>query len=207
MAISKLYVNEEEMKGIKEIERLQYNQQRHYKVVRTKRKGIALGLAAVIALGIGVSTYARNNINIGSKEKELSQMVKEPQVDMVRYYTIKFGDTLTSISKKTGIPQSKIQSDNGIIDPNKIYTNQNLQLVYSVNADDLKYYTNEDSVNGRNIYEIAGEYNTTPFTLYKINEDNITSNLDGSYSINSETISVPNFITPEELASVKGNKK
>lgn len=207
MAISNLHFDEEKMKGIEEMERLQQKHQNHYKVAKIKRQGIALGLATTIALGVGISTYVRNNINIGSKETEISQMVQEPQVDMVRYYTIQFGDTLTSISKKTGIPQSKIQSDNGIIDPNKIYTNQNIQLIYSVNADDLKYYTNEDNVNGRNIYEIAGEYNTTPFTIYKINEDSITSNLDGSFSINSDTISVPKFITPEELASVKGNQK
>lgn len=207
MAISNLHFDEEKMKGIEEMERLQQKHQNHYKVAKIKRQGIALGLVTTIALGVGISTHVRNNINIGSKETEISQMVQEPQVDMVRYYTIQFGDTLTSISKKTGIPQSKIQSDNGIIDPNKIYTNQNIQLIYSVNADDLKYYTNEDNVNGRNIYEIAGEYNTTPFTIYKINEDSITSNLDGSFSINSDTISVPNFITPEELASVKGNQK
>ena len=207
MAISNLHFDEEKMKGIEEMERLQQKHQNHYKVAKIKRQGIALGLATTIALGVGISTYVRNNINIGSKETEISQMIQEPQVDMVRYYTIQFGDTLTSISKKTGIPQSKIQSDNGIIDPNKIYTNQNIQLIYSVNADDLKYYTNEDNVNGRNIYEIAGEYNTTPFTIYKINEDSITSNLDGSFSINSDTISVPKFITPEELASVKGNQK
>lgn len=207
MAISNLRFDEEKMKGIEEIERLQQKHQNHYKVAKIKRQGIALGLVTTIALGVGISTHVRNNINIGSKETEISQMVQEPQVDMVRYYTIQFGDTLTSISKKTGIPQSKIQSDNGIIDPNKIYTNQNIQLIYSVNADDLKYYTNEDNVNGRNIYEIAGEYNTTPFTIYKINEDSITSNLDGSFSINSDTISVPKFITPEELASVKGNQK
>lgn len=50
------------------------------------------------------------------------------QTSSVDTYTVKKGDTLTAIAKKYGTTISKIASDNGIADPNKIYAGQTLLI-------------------------------------------------------------------------------
>lgn len=51
------------------------------------------------------------------------EVKKEPEVVT---YTVKKGDTLSAIAKKYGTTYKKIAKDNGIVDPNVIYTGQKL---------------------------------------------------------------------------------
>lgn len=48
--------------------------------------------------------------------------------ETVQTYTVKRGDTLSSIAKKFGTTYQKIAKDNNISDPNKIYPNQKLVI-------------------------------------------------------------------------------
>ena len=89
---------------------------------------------------------------------------------------------------------------------------QILHLNYSVNPDNLKYYTNIIDVNGKTISEIANEYNTSVNTLCNLNKDSIIENYNEdytkvTYTITNNNLVVPNFITPQELEEVKGNQK
>ena len=55
---------------------------------------------------------------------------KTPEVKEVKYtiYTVKKGDTLSKIAKTYRTSVSKLQKDNGIKDPNKIYVGQKIRI-------------------------------------------------------------------------------
>ena len=131
----------------------------------------------------------------------------DDNIILTEKYTIVYGDTLTSISRRTGIPIKDIQMDNDISNPNMINIGQRLELNHIVSKEDIGYYIESVPVEGRYISQIAGEYNTTIKTLCDINRDSIIDNKNGTYTIISDTILVPNFITPKELEEAKGRGK
>ena len=54
--------------------------------------------------------------------------------DILGGYVVKKGDTLSGIAQKHGTTVSKLQSINGISDPNKIYVGQKLKLKQNNNS-------------------------------------------------------------------------
>lgn len=176
-----------------------------------KAKGyIAVGLAAAV---VGSAVFGI--LNLASKkykdksQKDLNNMIYEvdDNITLTEKYTIVYGDTLTSISRRTGIPIKDIQIDNDISNPNMINIGQRLELNHVVSKEDIRYYIESVPVEDRYISQIAGEYNTTIKTLCDINRDSIIDNRNGTYTIISDTILVPNFITPKELEEAKGRGK
>ena len=169
---------------------------------------IAVGLAAAVA-GTCVIGITINVLNKDKKDDEVKTMMSETDEDitLTQNYEVVFLDNLTTISNRTGISVEDIQRDNNIANANKIYVGQRLELNYSVSPEDLKYYTESISVEGKYISQIAGEYNTTIKTLCDLNKESIINNGDGTYTIISDTILVPNFITPAELREAKGKGK
>lgn len=176
-----------------------------------KAKGyIAVGLAAAV-----VGSAVLGILNLASKkykdksQKDLNNMIYEvdDNITLTEKYTIVYGDTLTSISRRTGIPIKDIQMDNDISNPNMINIGQRLELNHVVSKEDIRYYIESVPVEDRYISQIAGEYNTTIKTLCDINRDSIIDNRNGTYTIISDTILVPNFITPKELEEAKGRGK
>lgn len=176
-----------------------------------KAKGyIAVGLAAAV-----VGSAVLGILNLASKkykdksQKDLNNMIYEvdDNITLTEKYTIVYGDTLTSISRRTGIPIKDIQIDNDISNPNMINIGQRLELNHVVSKEDIRYYIESVPVEDRYISQIAGEYNTTIKTLCDINRDSIIDNRNGTYTIISDTILVPNFITPKELEEAKGRGK
>ena len=169
---------------------------------------IAVGLAAAVA-GTCVIGITINALNKDKKDDEVKTMMSETDEDitLTQNYEVVFLDNLTTISNRTGISVEDIQRDNNIANANKIYVGQRLELNYSVSPEDLKYYTESISVEGKYISQIAGEYNTTIKTLCDLNKESIINNGDGTYTIISDTILVPNFITPAELREAKGKGK
>lgn len=171
---------------------------------------IAVGLAAAV---VGSAVFGI--LNLASKkykdksQKDLNNMIYEvdDNITLTEKYTIVYGDTLTSISRRTGIPIKDIQIDNDISNPNMINIGQRLELNHVVSKEDIRYYIESVPVEDRYISQIAGEYNTTIKTLCDINRDSIIDNRNGTYTIISDTILVPNFITPKELEEAKGRGK
>lgn len=182
-------------------------EERERKLLATKiaLKLTSLGIAGTIAIaGIAIVTGRKN---MGINPNANSIVYNDENIILTRKYTIKYMDTIDGISSKTGIPKSTIVYDNNIENPNLIDINKQLILNYSVSEEDLKYYTQTISVEGKSIYEIIGEYNTTIKTLCDINKEAIEYNGNGNYTILSNTILVPNFITQSELKEAKAKGK
>lgn len=168
-----------------------------YKIKRIKQTGLAIGLAGAIAVtGIGFS-IGRSHMGIKPTTTVITE--NDETVTLARNYTVQFGDTLTAISRQTGIPISQIQQDNDIPNPNDIKMNEKLLLNYSVNIDDLDYYTQTINMDGKSLAALAAEYNTTVNTIIEIN--------GGKIDELSNTILVPNFITPQELQESKSERQ
>lgn len=164
---------------------------RHYKLQRIKQNAIAIGLLSAITIAGGAAAYSRSHVNI----KPTTPVVTEAdgRIQLTRTYTIQFGDTLSGLSNKTGIPISQIKEDNDIDNPNRIYMNQNIVLNYRVDLEDIEYYTQKVDMAGKSYSEIADEYNTTINTLIEINAE----------GVKDDTILVPKFISPSELEELK----
>ena len=184
------------------------------KIDRRKKEGKVIGgvLATIIAVGgIGIGIAAAHKGPTIPTNVEISAMMENPKIVIDRYYTVVNGDSLSLIADNTGIPVSDIQQENNM-EPEEtlILPNQQLRLSYEIDSNDLNKYTDQISVNGRSLEEIASEYGTTAETLLRLNEGSVvrTHNADYTvidYKINSDTIKVPNFIYIKD--SIKGYQK
>lgn len=128
-------------------------------------------------------------------------------IKMTTYYYVQPNDTLSGISSRTGIPMDDIAYDNDIKNVNVILPNERLTLNYMIEEEDLKYYTETIDVNGQSLIEIAGMYKTNQQTIVDLNSESIIRNDDGTYTIVSNTILVPKFITQSELKELKQEQK
>lgn len=200
---------DKELKEIRELnEKLEERKQQEWKKKEFKKnlkEGAAVvGVsAAILGSAAGIASCDKTEI----PESKPARIEIDDDIILTRYYKTEFGDTLTALSNETGITVKDIVRDNFIDNPNEIYPNQRIELNYKVSEEDLKYYTEEASTNGKNINELAQEYETSCSTIYHLNEEDIVLNSDGTYTINSDTIIVPNFITPEELEEAKQEVK
>ena len=188
----------------------------HYHLVTKIQKGVALGLAGVLAT-VGLSFVLKKHSSKEDKNpntiSNISINVEDENINLERLYKVEFGDSLSYLSSFSGIPINTIKQDNGIdLNDSMIKDGQLLHLNYSVDPDNLKYYTNIIDVNGKTVSEIANEYNTSVNTLCNLNKDSIIENYNEdytkvTYTITNNNLVVPNFITPQELEEVKGNQK
>jgi LysM repeat protein len=86
-------------------------------------------VAVVIAVIVIVSNAELGKDNSGPHKKTAThaQKHKKPRTK-AKTYTVKSGDTLTSISAKTGIPVSEIQVLNPEVDPQILEAGETLKL-------------------------------------------------------------------------------
>lgn len=205
---------EEELKEVKEKreqQEIEFDKRtqealKRYKVIRIAQKAGAMIAAIGIITAHFIIREGRKH-DWGLPEPQPTVTEVDDSIYMSTYYTIKSGDTLSGISNRTGISVQDIASYNGIDDPHSIYPNQRIELLYKIDPEDLEYYTETINVEGRDIEEISNMYNTTPTTIFRLNENSIEINHDGTYTILSNTIVVPNFITQSELEELKGKSK
>jgi LysM repeat protein len=92
-----------------------------------------LAVLALVAVAIAIIVIV-SNANLNSKESKgnkktatHAQKHKKPRTK-AKTYTIKSGDTLTSIAHKTGIPISEIQALNPEVDPQILTAGETLKL-------------------------------------------------------------------------------
>ena len=166
--------------------------------------GLTVAFLGASFIGLSINAAKKN-----TKESEINTMINEDEntITLTRNYTVSWGDTITAISNRTGISQRDITSDNDIENANRIGEGQHLVLNYSIDSDNLKYYTETVSVEGKYISEIASEYDTTIKTIYDLNKDAIIDNGNGTYTIISDTVLVPKWITPTELKEAQAKGK
>lgn len=208
MAIRNLNINEEKYReAINELERLEYQHKNHYKVVRKSRIGVAIGLTIALTATIMIVDYGRRHPNWPAKSETVQTMVEDQPIKLHRYYKVKFGDSLAGISEKTGVPISTIRHYNDMSPKDSlIYPNQGLDLVYEVKEKNLEYYTERYKPNGKSLESVAADYNTDVETIISLNPGQIIKNPnDGSYTLLTDSILIPHFITPSQLREAKQN--
>jgi LysM repeat protein len=102
-----------------------------------KRSWLArfLALVALIAAIVAIVVVAKNtNLNSDSgKKSHQTQTTKQQQTKKKprttkKSYTVQSGDTLTSISQKTGIPVAELQALNPEVDPQILIAGETLKL-------------------------------------------------------------------------------
>ena len=71
-----------------------------------------------------------NGYNYQEVQNKVNEILnyKKPEPKKETIYTVKRGDTLSSIAKKYGTTYQEIARKNGISNPNKIYVNQKLKI-------------------------------------------------------------------------------
>ena len=83
-------------------------------------------------------------------------------------YTVKKGDTLSSIAKKYGITVSQIVNINNIKHPNLIYVGQVLTIPTETNINDIGHILYKVR-RGNTLYQIARMYNTSIAQIVRLN--------------------------------------
>jgi LysM repeat protein len=107
-------------------------------LMKKKRSWLArfLALVALIVAIVAIIVVAKNtNLNSDSGKKSHStkthkqqQAKKKKPRTTKKTYTVQSGDTLTSISQKTGIPVAELQALNPEIDPQILVEGETLKL-------------------------------------------------------------------------------
>lgn len=95
---------------------------------------------------------------------QVTKSVKKVDNNRTTVYTVKPGDTLSGIAQKYGTTVAKLQSLNGIANPNKIYAGQKLKI--SGSAAKTQYYTVKA---GDNLTKIAKRFGTSVSRLASLN--------------------------------------
>lgn len=89
---------------------------------------VALAAAIVAIVVVASSTHLHSSsTNSGRQAAAHNKQQTKPRTK-AKKYTVKSGDTLTSISEKTGVPVSEIQALNPEIDPQILVEGQTLKL-------------------------------------------------------------------------------
>jgi curved DNA-binding protein CbpA/LysM repeat protein len=187
------------------------------KFVIRNRNLAALGLGVVIMSNViggsvpqkinaedNSSTYISEEIPEDSDLDNEVNTSLDSNITLTREYTVKAGDTLSQLEYDSGTGMTKINTINGYKYDNKnLYVGQVMEIPYKIKSEDLQYYTGIVEVGNRSLSDIALEYETTIDTLIKLNKDSIEVIEDSAYIILSDSLIVPDFITKEELITIK----
>jgi LysM repeat protein len=96
----------------------------------------AIALLVVLSSSGGSDDGGSTSASEQQKDKDLGSSSKKPKKKRTgasgslptRTYTVKSGDTLGSISAKTGIPVDKLQELNPQLDPQQLVSGQKIKL-------------------------------------------------------------------------------
>ena len=133
---------------------------------------------------------------------EYEIVYEEPTVQMTQYYEVVKGDTLSRISTRTGVKVYEIQEANNRVGSDKIYIGETLRLNYTIDREDLMFYTLTVPANGMTCAELAKMYRTDEETIRMLNKEAVAY-INTGYTVLTDTAVVPNFITVEELDMAK----
>lgn len=162
-------------------------------------------LAAIITVtGFYILATSTKGCSTDTTETTITE-TKDNDIEVTRNYMVKSGDTLIGISKKSGMSVDDIKEENNL-NSDIILPNQKLKLIYTINSDDINYVTDSISVDNRNIYEIAGEYDTDAKSIYALNKESIEKVINNNtinYVVLSDTLLVPNYKTPKDIENAK----
>lgn len=124
----------------------------------------AQNLALLSKLKSGVKP-AKTNINNSKLTTNSKAEITGKTAAKAVTYKVKSGDTLSGIAQKYGTTVAKLQSLNGISNPDKIYAGQKLKIAGS--ASTAQYYTVKT---GDNLTKIAKRFGTSVSSLAALNK-------------------------------------
>ena len=202
------------LEGLYQLSRLSYiNKDTVTKYVIRNRRLIAAALAVGVIASCGwskdekkveelpVTTIATQ---VPTTKEEVDQPMvelEEPRVVMTRFYTIERGDTLSRLAYNANSSVEELKRMNGYED-DKIYSGRKMTIPYTIDREDLEYYTESIKVYDLTLEEIARAYETDIDTLYQLNREAIYK-LGDQYSILSDSLLVPRFPTKTEVQEQK----
>ncbi|HEX8753400.1 MAG TPA: LysM peptidoglycan-binding domain-containing protein [Solirubrobacterales bacterium] len=91
---------------------------------------LALVAAVVVLVAVVSGTTGGESSNTGGKQStaHTKKHQKPPHRTTAKTYEIKYGDTLTSIAHKTGVPVAEIEKLNPEVDPQVLVAGEVLKL-------------------------------------------------------------------------------
>ena len=138
-------------------------------------------------------------------EETTALPVYEPRMILNRNYTILKGDTLSRLASNANSSISELKQINGY-ETDDIYYGRKMQIPYTIDTEDLEFYTESVKVNDYTLEELAKIYETDIETLYKLNPEAIMKIGDNTYYVLSDSLIVPKFITKQEYWDAKQAK-
>ena len=211
------------LEGIYQIAKLRYiNKDAFTKFLIRNRKLIAVAtIAGVIAAsGIGGKKEEEHFPYYPTTTTQVEQPVElptetptpaiflnitEPRVVLTRKYTIQQGDTLSRLAQNANSSINELKQVNGYKD-DKIYYGRKMVIPYTIDTQDLEYYTEVVKVENYSLEELAKLYETDVETLYLLNKEAIVNTGNNTYFVLSDSLVVPKFITKIELIEQKATK-
>ncbi len=88
---------------------------------------LAGAIVAIVIVAKNTDLHSSDGKNKGQQTKTVSEQQKKPRTK-AKKYVVQSGDTLTSISHKTGIPIAELQALNPEIDPQILTEGETLKL-------------------------------------------------------------------------------
>ena len=126
----------------------------------------------------------------------------EPRVVLNRHYTIVAGDTLSKLSYDANSSISELKRINGYED-DRIYYGRKMWIPYTIDREDLEYYTENVKIENYSLEELAKRYETDIETLWELNKEAIVKTGDNTYYVLSDSLLVPHFATKQEVQERK----
>ena len=132
--------------------------------------------------------------------------VLSPTLVLNRVHRVVQGDILARFSIESNTTQEEIKRVNGM-NSNTVVLGTDLIIPYYVDREDLDLYTTTAAYTpNMTLEEYAKIYETDPETLMKLNPEAIEVN-GASYTVETDSLLVPEFITHEEYKVLKAAKE
>lgn len=171
---------------------------------RNRKTISAVVLSILLAASLNPGAKAEESITVDNPTN-IEQAVDDhfTKTTLYREYEIEFGDTLSEIAYDANISVDELMRINNYTDT-RIIDGDIITVPYTVNNEDLSFYTERVEVGEESIYDLAALYETDIETIIELNSESI-EDINGNYVILSDTILVPNFISVDELNNIKNN--
>ncbi|MBP5679406.1 MAG: LysM peptidoglycan-binding domain-containing protein [Bacilli bacterium] len=200
------------LEALYQLSRLTYiNKDNVTKYVIRNRRLLAAAVAAGVLFSVGSCSKKEEapivrpitHIVVEEPTQEVPEEIpsEDPRLVLTRNYTIEKGDTLALLAYNSNSSIEELKRINGY-DSDKIYYGRKMTIPYTINREDLEYYTESVKMNDFSLKEIARAYETDLETLYQLNPIAIFYQ-DGQYYPISNTILVPRFHTKQEVEELK----
>lgn len=195
------YLNKELEKIFRKYEEMKRKDDEEFVKMKKIAKRIIITVFLEFFGLIAIVCYlSKNWDNLSTENKEILDDLKTDEeknddnnISLIRTYTIKKDDEISRLAAMANCRKEEIISLN-----DDINVGSKIKIPYKVAEEDLDYYLETIGVNGKNLADIAKEYNTDIETLKKLNSESIVD-LKKEVLIVGDTLQVPNFISKEEL--------